>query len=114
MQRPPRACQCSSPHERIACVFDTASGPMAIVLVGALFVGSMSLAWRECAAEGRRKPRDLPFRRPDHRARSRRRARLVQHGFAVVVLFLAAWSRPSSRACRRDALRVGEAARDAR
>ncbi len=32
-------------NERIACVFDTAAGPMAIVLVGALFVGSMSLAW---------------------------------------------------------------------
>jgi phosphatidylserine decarboxylase len=32
-------------NERIACVFDTAAGPMAIVLVGALFVGSMSLSW---------------------------------------------------------------------
>jgi phosphatidylserine decarboxylase len=32
-------------NERVACVFDTASGPMAVVLVGALFVGSMSLAW---------------------------------------------------------------------
>jgi phosphatidylserine decarboxylase len=32
-------------NERVACVFDTPSGPMAIVLVGALFVGSMSLAW---------------------------------------------------------------------
>lgn len=32
-------------NERVACIFDTASGPMAVVLVGALFVGSMSLAW---------------------------------------------------------------------
>lgn len=32
-------------NERIACVFDTAAGPVAVVLVGALFVGSMSLAW---------------------------------------------------------------------
>ena len=32
-------------NERIACVFDTAVGPVAVVLVGALFVGSMSLAW---------------------------------------------------------------------
>ena len=32
-------------NERIACVFDTAAGPMAVVLVGALFVGSMSLSW---------------------------------------------------------------------
>ena len=52
-------------NERIACVFDTAAGPMAIVLVGALFVGSMSLSW---AAEPRA-PRpgvmlDLPAPRP--------------------------------------------------
>ena len=32
-------------NERIACAFDTVAGPMAVVLVGALFVGSMSLAW---------------------------------------------------------------------
>ena len=32
-------------NERIVCVFDTAAGPMAVVLVGALFVGSMSLSW---------------------------------------------------------------------
>ncbi|MCI0436839.1 MAG: archaetidylserine decarboxylase, partial [Gemmatimonadetes bacterium] len=32
-------------NERIACVFDTIAGPMAVVLVGALFVGSMSLSW---------------------------------------------------------------------
>ena len=69
-------------NERIACVFDTTAGPLAVVLVGALFVGSMSLAWagRIRAAQGARKPRDLPVPRPDHRARPRRRARLVQHG----------------------------------
>jgi len=32
-------------NERVACVFDTAAGPVAVVLVGALFVGSMSLSW---------------------------------------------------------------------
>ena len=32
-------------NERVICVFDTAAGPMAVVLVGALFVGSMSLSW---------------------------------------------------------------------
>ena len=34
-------------NERIACIFETAAGPMAVVLVGALFVGSMSLAWED-------------------------------------------------------------------
>lgn len=52
-------------NERIACVFDTTMGPMAVVLVGALFVGSMSLAWAgEIRAPGTRAPRDLPARDP--------------------------------------------------
>lgn len=32
-------------NERLVCVFDTASGPMAVILVGALFVGSISTVW---------------------------------------------------------------------
>ena len=32
-------------NERIVLIFDTATGPLAVVLVGALNVGSMSLAW---------------------------------------------------------------------
>lgn len=50
-------------NERIACVFDTAAGPMAVVLVGALFVGSMSLSWAgEIHSERPRAIRDLPVR----------------------------------------------------
>lgn len=51
-------------NERIACVFDTAAGPMAVVLVGALFVGSMSLAWCGEVTSGGRGPRDLPVHDP--------------------------------------------------
>jgi len=32
-------------NERMVCVFDTAQGPMAVIPVGALFVGSMETAW---------------------------------------------------------------------
>ncbi|NOZ52341.1 MAG: phosphatidylserine decarboxylase [Gammaproteobacteria bacterium] len=32
-------------NERVVCFFDTAIGPMAIILVGALFVGSMETVW---------------------------------------------------------------------
>lgn len=32
-------------NERVACVFDTPAGPMAVVLVGALFVGSIETTW---------------------------------------------------------------------
>lgn len=32
-------------NERVACVFDTDAGPMALVLVGAMIVGSMETTW---------------------------------------------------------------------
>lgn len=32
-------------NERVACVFETAVGPMALVMVGALFVGSIETVW---------------------------------------------------------------------
>jgi phosphatidylserine decarboxylase len=32
-------------NERVACVFDTEAGPMAMVLVGAMIVGSMETTW---------------------------------------------------------------------
>jgi phosphatidylserine decarboxylase len=48
-------------NERIACVFDTVAGPLGVVLVGALFVGSVSLAWAgRVPGGGAREPRDLP------------------------------------------------------
>ena len=52
-------------NERIACVFDTASGPMAVVLVGALFVGSMSLSWSDrVRPAGARRVTELPVHDP--------------------------------------------------
>jgi phosphatidylserine decarboxylase len=32
-------------NERVACLFETSSGPMALVLIGALFVGSIETVW---------------------------------------------------------------------
>lgn len=32
-------------NERVACIFDTDAGPMALVLVGAMIVGSMETTW---------------------------------------------------------------------
>jgi phosphatidylserine decarboxylase len=32
-------------NERVACIFQTAAGPMAVVLVGAIFVGSIETVW---------------------------------------------------------------------
>ena len=32
-------------NERVICLFDTSLGPMAVILVGAMIVGSMSTVW---------------------------------------------------------------------
>ncbi|TGN40070.1 archaetidylserine decarboxylase [Marinobacter confluentis] len=39
-------------NERVACVFDTEAGPMALVLVGAMIVGSMETTWAGVVAPG--------------------------------------------------------------
>ena len=36
-----------SRNERLVCVFETDAGPMAVILVGALFVGGMQTVWME-------------------------------------------------------------------
>lgn len=39
-------------NERVACVFDTDAGPMAMVLVGAMIVGSVETTWSGVVAPG--------------------------------------------------------------
>ncbi|MGE0385470.1 MAG: archaetidylserine decarboxylase [Gammaproteobacteria bacterium] len=39
-------------NERVVCVFDTRFGPMAVILVGALFVGSMDTVWATGIGQG--------------------------------------------------------------
>ena len=41
-------------NERVVCIFDTASGPMALVLVGAMIVGSVETRWAGVVVSGRR------------------------------------------------------------
>lgn len=38
-------------NERLVCIFDTTHGPMAVILVGALFVGSMQTVWGGVATQ---------------------------------------------------------------
>lgn len=47
-------------NERVVLEFETVAGPMAVVLVGALFVGSMSLAWHGMVKGRGHRPIDLP------------------------------------------------------
>ncbi len=39
-------------NERVACIFDTEAGPMALVLVGAMIVGSVETVWSGVVAPG--------------------------------------------------------------
>jgi phosphatidylserine decarboxylase len=39
-------------NERVACMFDTPAGPMALVLVGAMIVGSVETTWAGIVAPG--------------------------------------------------------------
>src|SRR5690554_2544237 len=39
-------------NERVACIFDTEAGPMALVLVGAMIVGSIETVWSGVVARG--------------------------------------------------------------
>jgi phosphatidylserine decarboxylase len=48
-------------NERVICTFDTPQGQLTMVLVGALFVGSMSTVWAgEVTPSSRRRPALLP------------------------------------------------------
>lgn len=42
-------------NERVVCIFDTAAGPMAFVLVGAMVVGSVETTWAGIVAPGKRR-----------------------------------------------------------
>ena len=41
-------------NERVVCIFDTTSGPMVLVLVGAMIVGSVETRWAGVVVPGRR------------------------------------------------------------
>lgn len=40
-------------NERVVCIFDTANGPMALVLVGAMIVASINTVWAGCVTPPR-------------------------------------------------------------
>jgi phosphatidylserine decarboxylase len=75
-------------NERVVCIFDTAAGPMAVVLVGALFVGSISLAWAgELPSYRGRTPRDLPIGEPPIALEKGAELGQFNMGSTVILLF---------------------------
>jgi len=96
-------------NERIACVFDTVAGPMAVVLIGALFVGSMSLSWEaEVLPVRPRTVRNLPA--PDPPIALARGAELgwFNMGSTVILLFGPAGPRLVPGLEPGRAIRMGE------
>ncbi len=56
-----------SRNERIICFFDTSIGPMAVILVGAIFVGSMETVWAgQITPAGLRKITTTEFNDPSN------------------------------------------------
>jgi phosphatidylserine decarboxylase len=95
-------------NERIACVFDTEAGPMAIVLVGALFVGSMSLCWAgEIPAARPGLMRDLPVR-PAIALEKGAELGWFNMGSTVILLFAAAGPALMRDLAPGMAVRMGE------
>lgn len=96
-------------NERIACVFDTEAGPMAVVLVGALFVGSMSLAWTgEVTAAAGRRVYDLDTGNPPVTLEKGAELGRFNMGSTVVLLWPRGAVRLEERLAPGAALRMGE------
>jgi phosphatidylserine decarboxylase len=102
-------------NERVAALFDTAAGPLALVLVGAVFVGSIETVWHGVVTP----PRERQVRRwayPEGAIRLEKGQELGRFnmGSTVITLFgkdAARW-RPELVPGRR--VRMGEAIADVR
>ena len=76
-------------NERLVCYFDTATGPMAMVLVGAMIVAGIETVWGGQAAPPPRKPTTVDYRQTPaavelHKSEEMGRFKL---GSTVILLF---------------------------
>ncbi|HSF78769.1 MAG TPA: phosphatidylserine decarboxylase, partial [Steroidobacteraceae bacterium] len=93
-------------NERVACVFDTLAGPRAVVLVGALVVGSISLSWTgELPPHRGRRARQLPAHDPLVALEKAAELGQFNMGSTVILLF------PAGRAALRPDLVPGRSVR---
>lgn len=75
-------------NERLVNIFETASGPLALIMVGAMFVGSMETVWADALpARGRGECSDYDYR--NARVHLRRGAEMGRFnmGSTVILLF---------------------------
>lgn len=98
-------------NERVACVFETAAGPMALVMVGAFFVGSIETVWAgEVTPPSARRPRHWCHDGEDA-PRFARGAEVGRFnmGSTVIVLFGAGRARFDGMLRHETRVRMGEA-----
>jgi len=98
-------------NERLVCHFETAAGPMAVVLVGAMIVAGIETVWSGQEAPTRRTIRDRDYSQPPTPVVLERGAELGRFllGSTVILLFgprQVQWQ-PDLRAGTRT--RMGEA-----
>ncbi|CFO05559.1 phosphatidylserine decarboxylase proenzyme [Bordetella pertussis] len=77
-------------NERVACLFDTEHGPMALVLVGAMIVASIETVWAGLVTPHKRQVRSVRYdaaaRAPIHLDKGAEMGRF-KLGSTVIVLF---------------------------
>jgi phosphatidylserine decarboxylase len=97
-------------NERVVCVFDTRLGPMAVVMVGAIFVGGIELSWHGAVTPPRARRRTtLPLPKPALMLPKNRELGRFNMGSTVVVLLpngVAEWRKDLGVG---STVRVGEA-----
>lgn len=100
-------------NERLLALFDTEAGPLALVLVGALFVGSIETVWAGALAPPHRRS-GIRRETPPHRLRFERGAEFARFNMGSTVIVLGAsrafaWRKGLSRG---TAVKVGQGLAD--
>lgn len=97
-------------NERVTCLFDTPVGRMAVILVGALFVGSMTTVWAgDVTPARRRSPTRLSVPASPYRLARCAELGRFNMGSTVIVLFEPGRVRWHADLAAGVALRVGQA-----
>ena len=75
-------------NERVACLFDSSAGPMAVVLVGAIFVGSIETVWSgELTPASQRVPTQWDYHDNPYEFRKGDEIARFNMGSTAIVLF---------------------------
>ncbi len=87
-------------NERLICLFNTAHGPMAVIMIGACLVGSMSTTWgRRYQPMGQRKPSTEYFEEANIKLEKGAEMGTFHYGSSVMILLpktFEPWHPPST------------------